>query len=99
MECKYSCFDRVMNLVKPLPKDKLIEAVEIIQEYSFVDFLDYCVGNGCFTKEQGNTIYEGIVMWEDLEGNYWEEDFNKLIKLYDKVGITDEIMEMYMKKE
>ena len=95
MECKVTCFDRVIYLVKELPKNKLKEAVEIIQEYSFEDFLEFCVDNNCFTKEQSNTLYEGIVMWEDLDGNYWEEDYDKLHELYDKVGITEDVLTQF----
>lgn len=95
MECKVTCFDRVIHLVKELPKNKLKEAVEIIQEYSFEDFLEFCVDNNCFTKEQSNTLYEGIVMWEDLDGNYWEEDYDKLHELYDKVGITEDVLTQF----
>ena len=95
MECKVTCFDRVMYLIKELPKGKHEEAVEIITGYSFEEFLNFCVNNGCFTKEQSNTLYEGIVMWEDLESNYWEEDYDKLMELYDKVGITEEVFEQF----
>lgn len=95
MECKVTCFDRVMHLVEELPKDKYKEAVEIIQEYNFIDFLDFCVENNCFTEAQSTTLYEGIVMWEDLDGNYWEEDYDKLHELYDKVGITEEVFEQF----
>jgi hypothetical protein len=31
-------------------------------------------------------------MWEDLDGNYWEEDYDKLHELYDKVGITEDVI-------
>lgn len=96
MECKVTCFDRVMHLVNKLPKGKYKEAVEIIQEYNLIDFLNFCVENNCFTESQSTTLYEGIVMWEDLEGNYWEEDYDKLHKLYDKVGITEEVFEQFM---
>ena len=34
-------------------------------------------------------------MWEDLDGNYWEEDYDKLHELYDRVGITEEIFELF----
>lgn len=95
MDCKVTCFERVMNLVMPLSKDKHKEAVEIIQEYSFQDFLDFCVENGCFTKMQSYTLYDGIVMWEDLDGYYWEEDYDKLFELYDRVGITEEVFEQF----
>lgn len=97
MDCKYTCFDRVMHLVKPLPKDCYEEAIEIIHEYSFQDFLDFCIEHSCFTKAQSDTLYDGIVMWEDLESNYWEEDYDKLHKLYDKVGITEEVFDMFVK--
>ena len=90
MECKYTCFDRVMNMVNPLPDEKLKEAYEITTEDSFIDFLDYCVTNGCFTESQSTTIYEGIIMWEDLTGNYHEEDRDKLLDLYNRVGLTKE---------
>jgi len=92
MNCPVTCFERVMHLVQPLPKSKLPEAYEIACDYCFEEFLEFCVENGCFTKEQSSTIYDGIVMWEDLEGNYWEEDHDKLMDLYDKVGLTDEVI-------
>ena len=95
MECRVTCFDRVTHLVQPLPNDKLEEAVEVIQECDFVEFLDFCVENNCFNSHQSQTIYEGIVMWEDFEGNYWEEDRVKLLDLYDRIGVTDEVFEMY----
>lgn len=95
MDCKYTCFDRVMHLVKELPKEKFKEAVEIIREYSFMDFLEFCVENNCFTKDQSNTLYDGIVMWEDLDGNYYEEDCDKLFALYDKVGLSEEVIVKY----
>lgn len=95
MDCKITCFDRVMNLVMPLPKDKHEEAVKIIQEWSFQDLLDFCVDNGCFTQMQSYTLYDGIVMWEDLDGNYWEEDYDKLHELYEKLGITEEVIEQF----
>jgi hypothetical protein len=95
MECKVSCFDRVLYCVKELPKDKYKEAIEIIQEYSFQDFLDFCIENKCFTEMQSFTLYDGIVMWEDFESNYWEEDYDKLHELYDKVGITEDVFAQF----
>lgn len=94
-ECKVTCFERVMHLVVKLPEHKQREAVRLIQEYSFEEFLDFCVENKCFTKLQSGTLYDGIVMWEDLDGNYWEEDHDKLMELYDAVGITENIFERF----
>ena len=94
-DCKITCFQRVMYLVKKLPECKQREAVRIIQEYSFIDFLDFCVANDCFSQSQANTLYDGIVMWEDLDGNYWEEDYEKLHELYDAVGITKCVFEKF----
>ena len=93
MDCKITCFERVMNLVVELPKDKQKEAVEIIQEYSFEELLEFCVENKCLTKGQSSTIYDGIIMWEDLDGNYYEEDCDKLYLFYDKIGITEDVFE------
>lgn len=99
MECKVTCFERVMHLVKPLPEEKHKEAVEIIQENSFQDFLEFCIENNCFDKMQSYTLYDGIVMWESLEDNYWEEDYNKLLQLYDKVGITEDVIATYINND
>ena len=85
--CSYTCFDRVLHQVNELPKDKLNEAYEIITDYSLSDLLDFGVENECFTREQAQTLYEGIVMWEDLDGNYWEEDEEKYEALTDAMGI------------
>ena len=98
MECRVTCYERVMHLVKPLPEDKLKEAYEITIEDSFDDFLDFCVENDCFSKNQSSTIFDGIVMWEDIDGNYWEEDHDKLMDLYDRVGLTREVCEKFMEE-
>lgn len=95
MECKVTCFERAMYLVKPLPEGKLREAVEIIQEDSFQDFLDFCIENGCFMKPQAATLYEGIITREDLDGNYWEKNPKKLATLYEAVGVTKEALDTY----
>lgn len=92
MECRYTCFDRVIYLIRKLPEKKLKEAVTIIQELSFEDFLDFCVENNCFSEEQKSTIFDFIIMWEDLDGNYFEEDEEKLIRLYEAIGITKEML-------
>lgn len=96
MECRYTFFDRVIFLTKKLPKRKIKEAVKIIQEFSFEDFLDFCVENNCFTEEQKSIIIDFIIMWEDLTGNYYEEDEEKLIRLYEAVGISRELFNKYL---
>lgn len=96
MECRYTFFDRVIFLTKKLPKRKIKEAVKIIQEFSFEDFLDFCVENNCFTEEQKSIIIDFIIMWEDLTGNYYEEDEEKLIRLYEAVGISQEVFNKYL---
>lgn len=93
MDCKYTCFDRVLYRVKPLPQNKLEEAYELITDYSLWDLLDFCIDNHCFSLGQAQTLYEGIIMWEDLDGNYYEEDYDKLESLYEAIGITDEFVE------
>ena len=88
MECKVTCFDRVMNLVKPVPEEKKNELCELITDYGFQDILDFGVENECFSEGQASTLYEGIVMWEDFDGNYYEEDEDKLNDLYERMGVT-----------
>lgn len=97
MECKYNCFDRVMHRVQPLPESSHQEAVELIQADTLMDLLEYCAEHGCFAKEAKNTIYEGIIIWEDLDGSYFEEDGDKLRLLYDKIGITADVFMQYAK--
>lgn len=99
MDCKVTCFERVMHMITPLPESSYEEAVEIIQECSFEDFLNFCIENYCFTEMQSYTLFDGIVMFEDLDGNYWEEDNDKLLALYDAVGITDEVFKKYSESE
>ena len=97
MECKYTCFDRVMNLVKPAEKKRqLKELVYIIQYDGLSALLDYAVREKLMTKEQSSTIFDGIVMWEDLDGNYWEEDYDKLMLLHEKLGVTEDVFKKYM---
>lgn len=95
MKCTITCFERVLNLVAPLSESKLKGGVEVATEHRFQDLLDYGIKNGCFTKAQADTLYNGIVMWEDLEGDYWEEDQDKLLLLYDKMGITEDVFGKY----
>ena len=90
MECNVTCFERIMHIVKPFPEESLKEAYEITIDGCLHEFLEFGVEQGCFTKIQSYTLFACIVMWEDLEGNYWEEDHDKLMALYDKVGLTRE---------
>ena len=69
MKCEITCFDRVMNLVKELPEDKYKEAVEIIQEYSFQDFLDFCIENKCFTEMQSFILFDVLFFAQSLSNN------------------------------
>lgn len=92
MKCIYTSFDRVIYTIEKLNYKKLKEACELIQESGLEDFLDFCVENGCFSKEQSQTLLDFILMWEDLDGNYYEEDEEKLVRLYEAVGITKEML-------
>ena len=94
MECKFTCFDRVIHLTEKLPASKWQEAYDITLEHGLQEFLDFCVENGCFTQDQADVLYAHIIMWEDLEGNYYEEDYNKLQELYEAVGLTREVCEI-----
>ena len=87
MNCMVTCFDRVIHLVKECSKEKMEELFEVITDYGFQDLLDFGIEIGCFTKEQASTLYDGIVMWEDFDGNYWEEDTDKLDTLLEAMGV------------
>ena len=95
MDCNFTCFDRVLHLVKPLPKEALEEACDIIQNYSLIDLFDFGIEHNCFTRLQSYTLYDGIVMWENLDGNYYEEDINKLTDLHEAMGVTEEIFNKF----
>ena len=58
--CVYTAFDRVIHLVKPLPKEKIAEGMEIIQEMSLDDLLDFCIENDCFDEVHKDIIHSFI---------------------------------------
>ena len=49
MDCKYTAYDRIIHITEKLPKDKISEAIEIIQEDSFQDFL-HCMTQLVYQK-------------------------------------------------
>ena len=63
-----------------------------------INLLEFCVDNKCFTKEQSSTLYDFIIVWEDLDGNYYEEDYDKLSELYEAIGVTEEVYNKYLKE-
>ena len=95
MENTITYFDKTMYHVKPLPENKLKEAVEILLEDGFDDILDFCVENGCFTERMRTTLHDGIVVFRDYEENHWDTDEDKLFTLYDNVGLTEEVIRKY----
>lgn len=38
-------------------------------------------------------------MWEDFDGNYYEEDYDKLQELYEKMGITENVFNNFLEKQ
>lgn len=96
MECNYTSFDRAMHMVKPAEEERqLKDLVSIIQEDGLSALLDYAVQEGLVTEPLSHTLFDGIVMWEDLEGNYYEEDYDKLMLLHEKLGVTEQVFETY----
>lgn len=98
MEKFITCFERVLRLTKKLPEEKFEEAVETISDFSFQEFLDFCVENHCFTEEQAKTLHDGTVMWEGDE-NYSEEDPGQLRSIYNAVGVTEDVFERYAQED
>lgn len=97
-DCPYTCFDRVLNQVQECPEDKLKELYEVITEYGLRDILDFGIENKLFTERQAETLYDGIIMWEDLDGNYYEEDEDKMNDLLDKMGVEPEKLAEWQKE-
>ena len=98
--CIYTCFDRVMALVKPVEgEENLKDLVAIIHDDGIHSLLDFGVEKGCFTKEQSSTLFDGIVMWSDLpdgdDANYYEEDYDKFMALQEAMGCTEEVYDKY----
>ena len=89
MDCKYTAYDRIIHIIEKLPKDKISEAIEIIQEDSFQDLLDFCVEQNCFTQAQAITLYDFTIVFDSLDDNYHEFDRQKLLTLYDAIGIPE----------
>ena len=94
-------YEEIMNLIKPLSEDKYEEAVKIYEEnYACIqDMLDFCVKNKCFTEEQSYMLYEHIVMVNYVEGETWEEDWDRMKEFYNKIGLTDEVIKQFEKEE
>ena len=99
MGCSFTSFDKIIHLTKKLPEDKLKEACNLIAFYSLVSLLDFCVANECFTKEQSTVLHSFIMMWEHLDSDYCEEDYEKTLELYDAIGVTQEVYQKYLKEE
>ena len=102
-DCPYTCFDRVLNQVSRIPKEdteKMEELYQICTDDSLIDVLDFGVANGLFTESQSTTLYEGIIMWEDLNGNYYEEDPDKYDALLSHMGVDfDKLQEWRLARE
>ena len=91
MDYKYTAYDRIIHITEKLPKDKISEAIEIIQEDSFQDLLDFCVEQNCFTQAQAITLYDFTIVFDSLDDNYHEFDRQKLLTLYDAIGMHQKI--------
>ena len=89
MDYKYTAYDRIIHITEKLSKDKISEAIEIIQEDSFQDLLDFCVEQNCFTQAQATTLYDFTIVFDSLDDNYHEFDRQKLLTLYDAIGIPE----------
>jgi len=70
MDYKYTAYDRIIHITEKLPKDKISEAIEIIQEDSFQDLLDFCVEQNCFTQAQAITLYDFTIVFDSLDDKF-----------------------------
>ena len=79
MDYKYTAYDRIIHITEKLPKDKISEAIEIIQEDSFQDLLDFCVEQNCFTQAQAITLYDFTIVFDSLDDNYHDFDLRGFV--------------------
>ena len=97
--CRYTCFDRVLHLIKPVESEEWQkDIVYLMQNDGLASLLDYLVEKNIISRGQADVVYDGIIMWEDLDGNYFEEDKDKLNLFYEALGITEDIFCKYMEQ-
>lgn len=89
MECNYTTYDRIIYHIVPLKRQDLPEAIKIIKDQTLQDLVDFCKEKGIISKSQGETIIDFVLMWEDLDGNYYEEDEKRLLRFYEAIGIEE----------
>lgn len=85
-----SAFDYVLSLLKPIPEDKMEEAVEICTEDTLYDLFDFMETNQCFPEAQATKLrcYLSIELYNYEYGeNYTEENTEKYNKLLDALHI------------
>lgn len=97
--CRYTCFDRVLHLIKPVEDEEILkDIVYLMQNDGLSALLDYLVEKKVISQGHADVVYDGVIMWEDLDGNYYEEDKDKLDRFYEALGITEEIFCKYMEQ-
>ena len=98
-------FEKALEEVKECPKDKLEELYEITTEDGLREVIDFGIDNQLFDEKQSRTLYEGIIMWEDengnlVNGNYYEEDPDKYDALLSHMGVDfDKLQEWRLARE
>lgn len=96
MGCNITCFERTIHKIKPLPKNKIREACELIAEGYLQHILDFGIYYGCFSQLESYTLHDGILVWDGLDiGSNCTADTEKLWELYTHMGITKELFNMY----
>lgn len=87
-------FNRILSITEKLPTEAITEAISIIQEDSFIELLDFCVSKNCFTDAQATTLYDFTIRFENLDSNYSELDPANLLRIYDAIGIPEDMQQM-----
>ena len=98
MECNVTRFDKVLHYIEEVPADKKEELYELITDYSFTDVLDFAVENSILSRRDAQTVFDSIIMYEDFESNYFEEDEDKINAFYEKLGVDIEELKEYQLK-
>lgn len=97
-KCKVSCFERTLHAVKPTPEYIIRELYRIIAEEDIIAVLNFGIKMNCFTERQAMTLHDGIRYWDDVKGDYCENDTEKYNTLLTKMGVDFDALKAWQIK-
>lgn len=80
-----SAFEKAIQLSEPLKEEYRQEAYNIFAEDSFDEFLKYCWEHDALLLFSYNVFRYDVYVYDSEEDNYYEEDYDKKVKILDKI--------------